>query len=432
MENELKVEEFKLGEQQEAAAEAFDSWYTNGEWEASGSYQRDKYFVLDGFAGTGKSTCVSTIIQRMKLRAAYMAYTGKAALVLSKNSKVNARTIHSSIYRPRITPEEEFKRLYAEAEKTEDATKKREIQDKIKHLMKPQFELNEEAFEEMRPDIIVLDECSMVNDELLTDILSFDIPVIALGDPGQLPPIDGTGALFKGAANARLTEIRRQALDNPIIEWSMKARQSITLPHTDAGSVLTDKAAKIMPQLCTQSFEELMQAHDVIIVWKNTTRRDINVRYRKMNGLFYENGLYPVKGDRLIIIKNDRQLGLFNGQFCDVLEVHNLHDTYIEMTVMPEGAKKEIKIEALRYVFDEYRDPKAKDGLRPWDFAGKQQADFGYALTCHKAQGSQWDRVMILDHQVLNWPKVREERAKWLYTAITRAVEKVTIISGAV
>lgn len=425
---EMQIEQFQLSEQQEQAAQEFDWWYVNFDEEGT---NRERYFVLDGYAGTGKSTCVGEIIRRLKLRAAYMAYTGKAALVLSKNSRVHAKTIHSTIYKPVITSEEEFKRLYEAAEKAE-GTEQQEIKNKIKQLMKPTFTLNDEAFGENRPDVIVLDECSMVDDTLLTDILSFKIPVIALGDPGQLPPIDGTGALFKTAANSRLTEIRRQALDNPIIAWSMKAREMTTIPFSDPDTVMEDRAAKVVPAIAGRPLEEYLAAHDVCICWKNVTRQAINIRYRKMNGLYYKDGLFPVEGDRLIITKNDRNLGIFNGQFCDVQQVIAQHDSFIELMVLPEDAKKPIKIEVLNACFEQYRNPKAFEGLRPWDYAGKQQADFGYALTCHKAQGSQWDKVLVLDHNVLGWQKVREDRAKWLYTAITRAVEKVTILAGEV
>jgi len=418
-----QTKEIILSDEQEAAAKKFVEWFDNFE------DAKRKYFVLEGFAGTGKSFSVKEMIDRVKCEPQYMAYTGKAALVLNKYSQVNATTIHSAIYRLKQVPDSVFERLYAQMEKAAGDAAKEEIKKEIEELKKPQFELNHDALEGV--ELLVLDECSMVDDEILGDLLSFGIPIIALGDPGQLPPVKGEGALFRGMPDARLTEIRRQALESPIIQWSMWARNKRTLPMTSIEDRFENKCAKVpVGMLTPQQFVEEMARHNITICWKNVTRQKLNQIRRKSLGYSAENSVFPVIGDTLIITKNDKELGVFNGQFCTVMEFGREFDNYIETVVEAEGMEKPVKLNLHRVTFEEYHDPRAKDRYRPWDYRNTHMADFGYAITCHKAQGSQWDKVLIVDENVLNWPGKYDERAQWLYTAITRAADKLTIVAG--
>ena len=421
-----------LSEQQEVAAHNFFEWldaYNAGEPNIR------PYFVLEGFAGTGKSFCVAELVRRTGLRPRYMTYTGKAALVLNKyNPGLDARTIHSSIYRLVSVGDGTFKRLFEQLEKAQTDEARKEIQKEIDDLRKPRFELNEEAFEDENIDLFVLDECSMVNQDILDDLLSFGLPIIALGDPGQLPPVKGEGALFRGLADARLTEIRRQALDNPIIQWSMWARNSRTLPMTDPDQIMADRAAKCPKDLFSMDeLNQLMDQHDMTICWKNATRQFLNLMRRKHLGFYGQSNVYPVPGDTIIFTKNDRTAGVLNGLFATVVEVGNLMDMYIELKVRLETQAPDaepIPVKILRACFEVYVDPDAWKSVKPWDYRDRQQCDYGYAITCHKAQGSQWDRVIVFEENALNWPKAQDERAKWLYTAVTRAAQKITIIAG--
>lgn len=413
-----------LSEQQEAAALAMQEWFN------SFPDVPRKFFTLQGYAGTGKTFTINEIVRRLHVRASYMAYTGKAALVMRKYAHVPAKTIHSTIYTYVKPEKEEFEELYKKRDETEDLGKKEAITKQIKELMQPRFELNDSAFEENGTELIVLDECSMVDEKLLDDLLSFKLPIIALGDPGQLPPVAGTGALFTGVPNSVLTEVRRQSLDNPIIAWSMLTRAERTIPYTDLGTWREDKAAKVPRNfLSPPEFWEMVQDHDVTICWKNKTRQNMNQWIRQRMGFYEKDGQYPIAGEKIIFTRNDRANGLFNGLIADVVERLDEYDNTIEYKVKTEEGKEQV-VKLMKYVFQEYTNPQAKEALRPWDFEGNQEADFGYVLTCHKAQGSQWERVLVIDENVLNWPKARPERAKWLYTAITRAADKVTIVTG--
>ena len=388
------------------------------------------FFVLEGYAGTGKSFSINELIRRQNLSAQYMTYTGKASLVLNKYHNLGATTIHSAIYKLVQVSDAVFKEMYEKHDNAESDDEKKEIAEKIKELQELNFELNTEAFEEDRPDLIVLDECSMVDKETLDDLLSFEIPIVALGDPGQLPPVKGTGALFTGAADATLTEILRQAKDSPIITWSFYARNKRTLPSTDPRTWQQDAVAKIPKAMCdTETLNALFDDHDQVICWKNKTRQQMNWWRRKQLGYL---GTFPNEGETLIITKNDRDLNLVNGQFVTVLEVGELMDNYIELVVRPEGEDREVQLKVMRACFEEYVDPDAWTKVRPWDYRGNQQADYGYVITCHKAQGSQWPRVCVVEENVFNWHKnnAQDRRAEWLYTAVTRAIEKVTVVVG--
>jgi exodeoxyribonuclease V len=417
-----------LSPQQEDAAGAFEKFLDDF------NNNRDAlirpFFVIEGYAGTGKSYSVGEMLRRTKLRATYMTYTGKAALVLRKYGGLDARTIHSTIYELVKVGDDVFKNLYEKLEKAGTPEEAKEIKQEIEQLQQPRFVLKENAFEEDETDILVLDECSMVDTDILNDLLSFDLPIIALGDPGQLPPVKGEGALFQGMADAQLTEIRRQALDSPIIKWSMWARQQRPLPTSGPEGWLSEEVCKIPVGMVREAQQlRMMEEHDVVICWKNKTRMMLNQMWRRHKGFYNFDPIYPVPGETLIITKNDKDLGIFNGQFVTLKEIEREFDNYIQCIVLTDE-EKEIRINLHRVTFETYHDPDAKDKYRPWDYRNTQQADFGYVITCHKSQGSQWERVMIYEENVFNWPKMYLERAQWLYTAITRAVKKVTILSG--
>lgn len=422
-----------LSPQQEAAAVAAKEWFHDPD-------RNSEPFVLSGFAGTGKSFTTKIIVDRLGANPWYGAYTGKAALVQHTYNNVDASTIHSKIYKLVRTPDDVFQKLYEHRDTATTNAERKEIQNEIDHLLRPRFEFNQDAFKEDSEDLIVLDECSMVDAEMLADLKSYGIPILALGDPGQLPPVKGEGALFAGIPNACLTEVRRQALDNPIIAGSMAVRNLARLPMTDP-ETWKDNALSVIPKAYLSHYNgmwnEMCEAHDVIICWKNSSRMNVNRDRRKQLGLGAQSYQFPTVGDRLIFTKNDRKEGIFNGLFCEVRKVGELFDTTIELTVAYEtDPDTEHTYKFLRAPFEYYDEGKAAfDRLKTWDYRGVQQADFGYCLTCHKAQGSQWPRVLIVEENVFNWPGRNgkpgyEERGRWLYTAITRAAEKCTIIMG--
>lgn len=378
-------------------------------------------FKLHGYAGTGKTTIIRAILaEQSGLVVRFAAYTGKAALVMQRNG-LPATTIHSLIYKVIPPNKPRCEELFKLIRETSDAGEKKRLQQELEVEQKVRFELKEPEESDLRDaDLLVLDECSMVNDDMLADLQTFGVPILALGDPGQLPPIDGSGALVRGKPDAFLTEIHRQAQDNPIIDFATRARNGIPLP--------TGKRGSSMRCFQYQLDRKIMLAVDQILTGKNVTRQDINRRVRAMLGF---SGVYPQVGEKVICLRNDKTKMIFNGQIGEVTAVGELLHSNIELTIKMEGMPgvetEPVKVRALRAHFDNYNDKEALKNVKRWEFADSQEFDFGYAITVHKAQGSQWDNVLVWDDGFLNWKAT--ERKQWLYTAITRAAQSIIIAS---
>ena len=176
---------------QDAALKAVGDWLDA----RPGKNGTPPVFRLFGYAGTGKTTLARHIADGVDGEVKYAAFTGKAALVMRNKGCDGASTIHSLIYRARESGEEQ-----------------------------PNFELWDDA-PASKARLIVIDECSMVDADLGRDLMSFDCPLLVLGDPAQLPPIQGGGFFTNDAPDAMLTEVHRQAQDDPIVRMSMAVRE---------------------------------------------------------------------------------------------------------------------------------------------------------------------------------------------------------------
>jgi exodeoxyribonuclease-5 len=378
-------------------------------------------FRVFGYAGTGKTTIIRHFMETLGIRSetCFAAFTGKAAMVMRKQG-VQASTIHSLIYEPVPPSEKECKEIEKKILEAETVEEKGRLKGELAEKSKVHFVLRDKDNSRLKnARLLVLDEVSMINDQMLQDLMTFNIPMIVLGDKGQLPPIDGEGALTRVPPDVLLTEIHRQAEGNPIIDFATRARNGIYIPKIQLGrSKHCDQASL--------GKEEVLAA-DQIICGKNTTRRMLNQRIRSLRG--YSN-LYPQVGEKLQCLKNNAEKQLFNGLMCEVVAVRELLDVSIQLDLKLETdleGKAPTPVLALRAHFDVYKDPESLKNI-PWYLKdGIDEFDFGYAITCHKAQGSQWDKVLIWDDKFLIWKK--QERKQWLYTAITRAVDSVTIAS---
>jgi exodeoxyribonuclease-5 len=248
-------------------------------------------------------------------------------------------------------------------------------------------------------------------DEVLgRDLLSFGTPVLVLGDTAQLPPVKGGGFFTDAEPDAMLTEVHRQAADNPIIHLSMQVRDGKRLSLGQYGESRVIRRADIGAGLVMQS--------DQVLVGINKTRRAYNARMRALLG---HGPGRPEVGEKLVCLRNDKKKGLLNGGTWTVQTVHADRGTKYSMSVKPEEEpdRKAVRVGVLPAFF-EGRD----DELPPAARRDSDQFDFGYALTVHKAQGSQWDDVVLFDESFA----FREHRDRWLYTALTRAAERITIV----
>jgi exodeoxyribonuclease-5 len=401
---------------QQAALADVRSWLDG--WDTG----RDKRqcFYLAGYAGSGKTTLAREFALGTGRHVEFGAYTGKAALVLQKKGCPDAKTIHSLIYVPVVKSkvklldlQEEF--TAAKDRGDEDAMRdlQAEIEEEQRKLKAPSFALNEGNSILLDADLVVIDECSMVDDRMGEDLLRFGKPILVLGDPAQLPPVGkGTGFFTSREPDFMLDEIHRQAAGSPVLQLATKVRNgSSSLDLGDYGG-----GTRVLPKKGV-TIAEAVEDFDQILCGKNETRRAINREIRRHLG--YEGDL-PVPGDKLICLRNDKESGLLNGSFWVVADskVEEDGDTLRLVLRDPDDADAPAKIEmAHRHHFEGRELPwfKARDA---------QEFDYGYAITCHKSQGSQWNRVLIYDQSAC----FRQDRRKWLYTAITRAAESVTIV----
>lgn len=357
--------------QQDAALSAVARWMQAGE---------PQLFRLFGYAGTGKTTLARHIAEAVDGDVAFAAFTGKAALVLRNKGCVGAQTIHSLIYRSRGVDEES-----------------------------PTFVLNRESTA-AKAKLIIIDECSMVDEDLGRDLLSFGTPVLVLGDPAQLPPVKGGGFFTETEPDIMLTEVHRQAADNPIVRMSMTIREGGRLDVGEYGPSRVIRRSEVDPQL--------VMSADQVLVGMNKTRRSYNARMRQIMG---RTETVPVAGEKLVCLRNDKSKGLLNGGSWIVQELKTSKKGLVTMRVTPEDDPnaKPVKVSVLPNFFD------GTEEEIPWELRKHtDEFTFGYALTVHKAQGSQWNDIVLFDESFA----FREHRARWLYTGLTRAAETITVV----
>lgn len=369
--------------EQDQALQEVDKWLKAG---------RSPIFRLFGYAGTGKTTLARYFAEHVDGDVQFAAFTGKAAQVLRSKGASNARTLHSLIYRPRGE------------EAVEDETTG-------KTSIAPTFSLNRQS-PVAKASMIVVDECSMVDEQLGRDLMSFGTPILVLGDPGQLPPISGGGFFTEHEPDFLLTEIHRQAQDNPIIQMALQVREGRDLVYGDYGR------ARVISKLEVNQAEVL--AADQVLVGTNRTRRRYNQRLRELKGFTAD---YPQAGDKLVCLRNDPAKGLLNGSLWKVMTAsRETVKPGINLLVSPEDDEPGRGVAKIKLLKAQFEDP---DADIAWSTKKRfDDFDYGYALTTHKAQGSQWDNVMLFDESYA----FRDMRERWLYTAITRAAEKLIIV----
>lgn len=362
--------------QQDAALGAVSRWLKS----RPGENGHPQVFRLFGYAGTGKTTIARHLAEAVDGKVSYAAFTGKAALVMRSKGCAGAGTIHSLIYRARGENEEA-----------------------------PTFVLNPEG-PASKAKLIVIDECSMVDEELGRDLLSFGVPVLVLGDPAQLPPVRGGGFFTEAAPDAMLTEIHRQEADDPIVHMAMTVREGGRLQRGTYGE------SRVIGRDAVE--RDAVLTADQVLVGTNKTRRAYNARIRELLG---RTSQLPVAGDKLVCLRNDRSKGLLNGGLWIVGELRTSKSQLVTMRVIPEEdpTAKPVKVSVFPQFFLGGEDELAYELRRHSD-----EFDYGYALTVHKAQGSQWDDVYLFDE---SWA-FREHRQRWLYTALTRAARRVTVV----
>jgi exodeoxyribonuclease-5 len=419
------VSDIVLTDKQAAAVRDISDWFRN-------RVHEQQVYRLFGYAGTGKSESVRYVTAELGLDdgdVLYGTFTGKAALVLRKKG-LPCRTIHSLIYRVHEANEREIAELKKqlddlEAKITEPAlagdallTQIRALRVKLKELRQPRFTLNDES-EVRDAKLVVLDEVSMVGPEMAADLLSFGKPTLVIGDPGQLPPVkQGEGAFTQQDPDAMLTEIHRQAAESAVIRLATMARQGEFIPYGQHDSFVWKMSQR-----------DVTAAHLLnggqVICGRNATRFNLNNAMRQAAG--FNSGPLPTgPGEKIICLKNDNAAGLLNGMFLQFDDIRPAGDDRFRAAITSEDGDflGNMMVYAGHFLDHEKLD-KGRDDR---DYGIKKrlvEATFGWAITCHKAQGSQWANVIIADDK-FGW--TRAERNRWLYTAITRAEEGLVVL----
>jgi len=361
---------------------------------------KSQTFCCGGLAGTGKSTMIKEVHKALGLPLSVMefaAFSGKAADVMRKKGIDDAVTIHSLMYKPLIK------------DGVLVGFEKKGIDLSIK--------------------LVIIDEASMVSEEMHNDLSKERVKILYVGDHGQLPPVKSDFNLMaEDKLDGKLTEIHRQDKNSGIVDLALEVRKGNRLKNGKYG-IKKDAIVKDSIDV------EFMVKADQVICGRNATRASINELYREFHGYKKELEL----GEKIIVNCNNRDFGIYNGQQFIVLNKY-MGVTANSKEAGPLFGKKEEKLIVVEpHLFHKH---KMKLGLKysqydirlikafPVKFGnnyahkGYAQIDYGYAITCHKSQGSEWDKVVVLNEAYA----FREHSKRWLYTAITRAAKKVFIV----
>lgn len=306
-------------------------------------------FTLGGFAGTGKTSLIPTIRDYLHWNSAVVTYTNKAAAVLREKGIDDATTIYRLMYQ------------LVDAE----------------HMLWRRKD-------ELEVDVVIVDEASMLGQDIRDDLESYGIPVLYVGDPFQLPPVKEESVM--DYCDFTLTEVRRHG--GRILDIATAIREGRPYEDVDQFS-LTDSD---------------LSAADIVICLSNDRRCSLNQRIRKYRGFQGP----PQKGDRMISVKTNYDWGIFAGETGTLVGTDNrrryeiLFDGWADTVVFTNG-----------YLMQ------PKDNAYSQELRGRACVDFGYVTTCHKAQGSQYGNVIV-------WEEHRSD-ARWKYTAATRAISDLTM-----
>jgi exodeoxyribonuclease-5 len=420
-------------------------------------------FILKGYAGTGKTSLMSAVVKvlpRLDMRSLLLAPTGRAAKVMSTYSGRAAFTIHKIIYKPKGDP----------------------------GTMGGGFTLQKNYFKDT---LFIVDESSMLADDggmagnLLWDLITYTFSgsgnrLLFVGDTAQLPPVGSTysPALDSGylqrhyrleADQLELVEVMRQKLESGILFNATSLRNEL-LPEKSVIKIQTHLFTDIFKMTSEKLEDGLRYAYSkygtentCIITRSNKAAVQYN-GYIRRTIHFYEDEISS--GDLLMIVKNnytymsesEKVNFLANGDMVEVMKIRNFEERYglrfatLELRLLdyPEEPYFEAKVildtlyssgpslsrEQYRSLYDQvsedYADLANKtermEYIRKDPYLTALQVKFAYALTCHKAQGGQWQAVFI-DQGYLVEDQVDKEFVRWLYTAVTRATEELYLVN---
>ena len=383
----------------------------------------EKYTCISGYAGTGKSTLIKFIIAAMNLKeedVRYIAYTGKAANVLKNKGCPGATTAHIFLYYAKLMPNG-------------------------KYFFKPKTagEMMSEGIK-----IVVVDEISMLPKTIWNLLCSYSFYILACGDPEQLPPVpDESGEDPNNHVldhpHVFLDEIMRQAQESEIIRLSMHIREGkplFTFPVVEEQVKIIQKKDLTVP---------MFMWADQILCATNRTKNAINQQIREVKGFDLN---HPQVGDKIINLHNEWNImsnhnnPLTNGVIGTIKEIETqkwyypfwLRNESLSVPIITatfSGDEQDEEFTMLSFDEQEFlTGTPSLNGKEEYKIKKRLEmpiplhANFGYAITVWKAQGSEWNKVLLF--QETGWPKDINERRKYMYTGITRAVDKLVVVGN--
>jgi exodeoxyribonuclease-5 len=365
------MKEVTLSGEQHAAVAEIDEWLRTHD---------NPVFRLFGAAGVGKTTTAREVMERHP-GGLQCAFSGKAAHNLAAKTGHPAQTLHSAIYRPEKCPG--GRRRGEPCQHDSDRAH-------VVFVRNWGGALNQARY-------LILDECSMVNEAIGRDAESFGKPILVLGDPHQLPPPEGCGHFTHHTPDVLLEEVHRHQDDGGIIDLATNIRLGKSI---DGHPFIVDDPTNLEP--------------DIVVCGTNHLRAQVNALRRESDGV--EPGTLPRPGEPLICLQNTPELGLLNGQILEVVEAETSTDGMYVVTLNDPWNDIQYTVSART------ADLNRKGAVGMDDYTPNiARLSFAYAITCHKAAGSEWDSVLVLD----NWRW--DDHDRWLYTAVTRASNEVRV-----
>ena len=385
-----------LSSDQKFVLESLLSWIRN---------PKNGFITVGGYAGTGKTTITAILRTLLKkqspnLAVSFACFTGKASQVL-KSKLVEQKsifkgdtigTLHSLMYKPKV--------------------------DKNGQI------LGWKKVSDIDCDLIIIDEASMVTQDMWRDICSYAVPIIAIGDHGQLPPVGDNYSLMS-TPNLRLETIHRHAQDNPILQVATLARTTGKIPFQDF-SPFVKKVARNTPE-ALESMDRIFSIFNentLILCGRNTTRVNLNKQIRQVLDF---NSDEPIVGEQVICLKNNyKNLSkpIYNGMIGKLIKSSPSDKHWYEAEILFHGEEIPYQGKISKYQFHKEKYLEEVKGIHYLEIGDR--FDFGYALTVHKSQGSQAERVLLFEEPSAYWEN--ELWNRWLYTAVTRAVKELYII----
>ncbi len=389
---------YTLSSDQVAALKQIGAWYRQ---------PPQQYLTLGGYAGTGKTTLIGYVRKAIRendpdIKVAFCAFTGKAVRVMEtalKSQKVSRKsdsigTIHSLIYDTQL--------------------------DRAGHVTAWRRKA------QLAVDLIIVDEASMVTAELWQDLISFKLPILAVGDHGQLPPV-GSDFNLMAEPMLRLEQVYRQAAASPITKIATLARTTGHIPAENFGEgvIKLDRSSDSVG-IAMEELLEQWRPSWLVLAGYNHTRVKLNHTLRDRMGF---ESADPVAGDQVICLRNNPTAKLYNGMTGTITRITTSNNDDDSLWWLADISIDDVSFEG--YILREQfgasttvkKPPLAPDGKRGNLF------DFGYALTVHKAQGSSAETVLLFEERSKHMSD--EDWRRWLYTAVTRAEHKLYIVGDA-